>query len=228
MITETLNRTPKEILKNSILAACGLFLFGVGVHLTIQANIGVAPWDAFCLGLNNTFGIKYGTASIIISITLIIINMILKERIGIGTILDAFIVGKTVDLCDWLGIVPEMNNIFSSLILMLIGMIIMGFAQFLYMKAALCCGPRDGFLVALGKRFTKIPIGVISICILFIVLIIGWRLGGPIGIGTIVATFGTGPIMQADFALVKFNPTKVKHQDVFTSMRIIAGDEKVQ
>ena len=104
---------------------------------------------------------------------------------------------------------------------MFLGLFIMGFSQFIYMKAALCCGPRDALLVALGKRFCKIPIGAVSIAILIDVLAIGWRLGGPIGIGTIVAALGTGPMMQLAFSLVKFKPIEVVHQDLIRTCKTL-------
>ena len=112
-----MNQTPLDVLKNSLLAAFGLFCFGVGVYLTIQANIGVAPWDAFCIGLSQKLGILYGTASIMISLTIVVIDLLLKERIGIGMILDAIVVGKAVDFCNWLNPVPALQNPFAGVLL---------------------------------------------------------------------------------------------------------------
>lgn len=218
-----MNRTPLDILKNSLLAAFGLFCFGVGVYLTIQANIGVAPWDAFCIGLSQTLGILYGNASILISLTIVAIDLLLKERIGIGMILDAIIVGKTVDLCNWLNLVPALENPIAGIFLMLAGLFVMGFSQYLYMKAALTCGPRDSMLVAMGKRMPRVPLGVISIGILVVVLAVGWALGGPIGIGTVISALCMGPMMQLAFALVKFDATKVQHQDLIRSLKILTG-----
>ncbi len=216
-----MNNSFKDILKNSLLAVAGLFLFGFGVHLTIQANIGAAPWDAFALGLSSTIGIKYGTASVIISLILIVVDILLREKIGIGMFLDAITVGKTVDLFDWLGWIPKQENIFSGILIMLGGLVIMGFAQYMYMKASLGCGPRDTLLVGLKRRTKKIPIGVISIMILAVVTFAGWLLGGPIGIGTIICAFLEGPVMQLDFRIVKFEPTEIKHQGIIESFRII-------
>lgn len=97
----------RELLKKTLLAAIGLICFGAGVYLTIQANIGVAPWDALNLGLSKTFGILYGTASVGVSVILILIDLLLKEHIGIGTILDAVLVGKTVDFLNWFDLIPS-------------------------------------------------------------------------------------------------------------------------
>ena len=204
-------------------AALGLFFFGFGVHLTIQANIGVGPWDALHLGLANTLHIKYGTASIAMSLLILGIDVLLKGRIGIGMFLDALIVGKTVDLFDWLGIVPEMTGKFSGVLLMLAGLIVEGFSLYLYMRAGLGCGPRDTLLVQLKKKLSKIPIGVISIFILSVVTFVGWKLGGPIDFGTLICAFGTGPIMQAAFRMVRFKAEEVTHQDLVTSLMILTN-----
>lgn len=217
------NTSVKNIAKNMLLAAFGLFLFGFGVYLTIQANIGVAPWDAFNLGLSGTFGIKYGTASITVSFIILLIDIFLKEKIGIGMFLDAVIVGKTVDLFNFLNPVPLQQKLLPSLLVIFAGMVIMGFSQFLYMKAALGCGPRDTMLVGLSRKMPKIPIGAISIGILAVVTAIGWLLGGKIGAGTVICAFLEGPIMQFIFELLHFDATKVRHQNVIESFRVIFG-----
>lgn len=217
------NQTPASILKNSLLAAFGLFGFGVGVYLTIQANIGVAPWDTFYLGINKATGIQYGTISVAASFIIIFIDFIMKERIGIGTFLDAIVVGKTVDLMNWLDLVPSQQNIYAGILMMLAGLVIMGFSQYLYMQAGLSCGPRDSLLVALGKRMPKVPIGIVSTGILITVFVLGWLLDGPIGIGTIIAVVLQGNIMQCAFNIMKFDPKDVTHQDLLQSMKVLTG-----
>lgn len=218
------NDKAMNILKNSVFATLGLMLFGFGVYLTIQANIGVAPWDALNLGLSKTFGILYGTASVAVSFTIIAIDLLLHERIGIGTVLDAVVVGKTVDLLNWLNIVPAIEkNLLLSIAVMLIGLFIMGLAQVVYMKAGLCCGPRDALMLAINRRLTRLPVGAVSVLMMVIVLFLGWRLGGSIGIGTIICTFGIGTLMQLAFMLTRFEPKDVEHQGFIESWRVLTG-----
>ena len=206
------NNTTLNIARNSLIATLGLMLFGLGVHLTIQADIGVAPWDALNLGLSKTFGILYGTASVIVSFAIIAVDLLLREPIGIGTVLDAVVVGKTVDLINWLGIIPFVeDNITVSIAVMLTGLFIMGLGQVVYMKAGLCCGPRDSLMLAINRRLKKLPVGAVSVLMMIIVLLVGWRLGGPIGIGTIVCTFGIGIMMQFAFVITCFEPKDVEH-----------------
>ena len=216
------NQSLISILKNSLLAAFGLFGFGVGVYLTIQANIGVAPWDTFYLGINKVTGIQYGNISIAASIIIILIDVfVLKERIGIGTLLDAVVVGKTVDLMNWLNLVPAQQNMIIGVILMLIGLFIMGFSQYLYMQAGLSCGPRDSMLVGISKKIPKVKVGYIGTAILITVFILGWLLEGPIGVGTIIAVALQGTLMQVAFNIMKFDPKDITHQDLIQSLKVI-------
>lgn len=216
-----MNRTRKSILLNALLASAGLFFFALGVYLTIQADIGVAPWDAFALGLAGTFGVKYGSASIAVSLVIVVIDILIREKIGIGMLLDAILVGKFVDLFNFLNLVPKQSSLLTSLTVMGAAMVIMGFSQVMYMKAALGCGPRDSLLVGLKRRTGKIPIGVISAIILATVTLIGWLLGGPIGFGTLICAALEGPIMQLDFRIARFDATAVEHQDIIRSFRIL-------
>ena len=119
------NQSLASILKNSLLAIVGLFGFGVGVYLSIQANIGVAPWDTFYLGLSQATGVQYGNISIAASVIIILIDvLILKQQIGIGTLLDAVVVGKTVDLLNWLNLLPAQQNMLIGVVLMVISFFI--------------------------------------------------------------------------------------------------------
>jgi uncharacterized membrane protein YczE len=220
---QQINATRYDILWNMIRASAGLVCFGFGAYLTIQANCGVAPWDTLNLGIANTFGILYGSASIIVSLIIIFINIMLRESIGLGMVLDTMLVGKSVDFFNWLDLVPLQDSLITAIPLLLIGIIIEGMAQFLYMRAALGCGPRDAFLVGLKRRFSRIPIGAISIIMLAVATFIGWHLGGPIGIGTVICAFLTGPVMALDFHLVNFDSTSVRHQNLISSAHILAA-----
>ncbi len=217
------NTAPLQIAVRSGTAALGLVFCGIGTYMTIQANIGVAPWDCFYLGMEETFGFKYGNVSVATSFAVIALDMLMREKIGIGTLLDAVLVGKVVDLCTALGLVPEQKSMIAGVAVMIAGLTVIGFGQYIYMKMSLCCGPRDALLVGLSRRISRVPIGIVSVMIMAAVLALGWSLGGPVGIGTIIGTFFTGPIMQAVFQLMKFCPEEIEHQDMIMTVRSIAG-----
>jgi uncharacterized membrane protein YczE len=214
------NRTGGAIVTNMLLAAVSLFVNGFGVYLTIQANIGAGPWDVLNLGLSKTLGILYGTASIVVSYTILGIDIALREPIGIAMFIDAFVVGKAVDFFNRIGAVPKCDSLVTGIPVMIIGLIIMAYTQYTYMSASLGCGPRDTLLVALAKRAGRIPIGVVSITLLSLATFIGWLLGGPVGIGTLICAFCTGPIMQMAFKSVRFDATHVHHQHLADSVRV--------
>ncbi len=220
------NRTARAIFTNMILAAVSLFFNGFGVYLTIQANIGAGPWDVLNLGLSKTLGILYGTASVAISYAILGVDIALKEPIGIAMFIDAFVVGKAVDFFNKINIVPKCDSVPKGIVVMLIGLVIMAYTQYTYMSASLGCGPRDTLLVALAKRAKKIPIGAVSIALLSLATFIGWLLGGPVGIGTLICAFATGPIMQMAFSSVKFDATHVQHQHLADSVKVFV-DRKV-
>lgn len=220
------NQTAGEIFRHVLLAAVSLFSYGFGVYLTILAGIGAAPWDVFGLGVSNTFGILYGNASIIISVVILIIDILLREQIGIAMFIDAIVVGKAVDLCNWLDLIPKPKTLIGSILMMLLGLVIMGYAQYFYMRAALGCGPRDTLLVGLKRKIKKVPIGVISIVLLSLVTLAGYLLGGPVGIGTLLCAFFEGPIMQFAFFTCRFDATTVRHQNIYETCRVIFGKKK--
>ena len=215
------NRTIGAIVLNILLAAASLFVNGFGIYLTIQANIGAGPWDVLSLGLSKTLGILYGTASITVSCIILLIDVLLREPIGIAIFIDAVVVGKSVDFFNLISPVPPCRSLWTGIPLMLVGLAIIAYTQYTYMLASLGCGPRDTLLVALAKRLGRVPIGAVSIGLLSLSTLIGWLLGGPVGVGTLVSAFGSGPIMQLAFASVRFDATTVRHQGLAESLRVL-------
>ena len=219
------NRTSGAIVLNMLLAAVSLFVNGFGVYLTIQANIGAGPWDVLNLGLAKTLGILYGTASIAVSCTILLIDIAMGEPIGIAMFIDAVVVGKAVDFFNWINLVPPRQSLASGIPVMILGLIIMAYTQYTYMIASLGCGPRDTLLVGLAKRLKRLPIGAVSVGLLSLATLTGWLLGGPVGVGTLICAFATGPIMQLAFRTVRFDATSVRHQRLTDSIRVFAARE---
>ncbi len=215
------NRTPGAIVLNMLIAAVSLFINGFGLYLTIQANIGVAPWDVLNMGLSKTLGILYGNASIAVSVTILLIDILMKEPIGIAMFIDAVVVGKAVDFFNWLNPIPPCSSPFIAIPMMIAGLFVLAYTQYAYMIASLGCGPRDTLLVGLAKRTKRIPIGAVSIAILSTATLIGWLLGGPVGIGTVICAFGAGPIMQLAFRTVRFDATGIHHQRLRDSVKVL-------
>ena len=223
---DTDNSTTLHILSHALMAALSLFVNGFGIYLTIRAGIGVSPWDVLNIGVANTFGILYGTASITISCIILGIDLLLREPIGLAMLIDAVVVGKSVDFFYWLDPVPPASSLPMSLALLVLGLFILGYTQYIYMAAALGCGPRDTLLVGLKRRTRRLPIGAVSIALLSAATLIGWLLGGPVGLGTLVCAFLAGPIMQLAFRTVGFDATGIRHQSLPESLRVLLRRQK--
>ena len=215
------NRTAGAIFLNMLIAAVSLFVNGFGIYLTIQANIGAAPWDVLSLGLSRTLGILYGSASIAVSLTILLIDVLLREPIGIAMFIDAVVVGKSVDFFNWLHPVAPCQSLRSAIPVMIVGLFIIAYTQYTYMVASLGCGPRDTLLVGLARRAPRVPIGAMSIALLSTATLLGWLLGGPVGLGTLICAFGAGPIMQFAFRTVRFDATGIRHQNLRDSLRVL-------
>jgi len=213
----------KNILSGWLKIIFGLLVFSLGVHLTIRANLGVAPWDCLGLGISYHTPLNYGIAMTSISVMILFIDILMKEKIGFGTIIDALLTGNFIQLFNNIDPFPETRGTFAGIMIIVAGLALMAVGQFFYMLSAQGCGPRDALLVGLGKRLGKLPIGAVQIILWGTVLFIGWLLGGPVGIGTLVSTFGSGIVMQIIYNLIKFEPRDVKHRSVTETMKILTG-----
>ena len=123
---------------------------------------------------------------------------------------------------NFTGLVPKATNYATGVLYLFLGLVVLGYTQLFYMKASLGCGPRDTLLVGLKKRIKRVPIGVVSIGLLGTATLIGYLLGGPVGIGTILCALFQGPIMQLAFMSLSFDATKIKHQSILNSFKVLA------
>ena len=192
----------------------GLAVYSFGVHLTIYANIGLAPWDCLGMGISIHTPLNYGRSMVLISVTAVLIQLVLRENIGFATLLDAIITGNLTQLLNDYSPYTENHSISLGFVLMLFGFLFISLGMYLYMSAEQGCGPKDGLLIAIGKRMPKIPIGVVEILLWVVVTLIGWMLGGSVGIGTVISTFGAGAVMQLFFDVIGFEPRKLHHKNL--------------
>lgn len=189
----------------------GLFLYALGIVFAIQANIGYAPWEVFHVGLSQTFGISIGTASIAIGALIVVLVMLLGEKIGIGTILNMFLIGIFLDwilLLDW---IPGAATFPVGVAMLILGLFTIALGSYYYIDSAFGAGPRDSLMVAL-TRMTKLPVGLCRSGVEITVVLIGWKLGGMVGIGTVLAAFGIGFCVQTTFRALKFDATAIQHE----------------
>lgn len=211
----------KKIIRQWIRIVLGLLVFSLGVHLTIKANIGLAPWDCLGMGVANHTPLNYGLAMTVMSVIILGIDLLLKERIGYGTVIDALLTGIFVQMFNDANPLPENKNMILGIGIMFAGFVLMAVGMWIYMRGEQCCGPRDSLLVGLGRRLPKVPIGIVGMMLWVTVLLAGWLLGGPVGIGTLISAFGEGLVMQVVYNLLHFEPRKVRHRDILTVTRML-------
>ncbi len=212
----------KTILLGWVRITAGLLVFAFGGHLTIYANIGLAPWDCLGMGIAKHTPFNYGISMTIMAVIILGIDLLLRERIGFGTVIDAVLTGNFVQAFNSLNPLPENHNLWLGIGVMLAGFVFMALGMWIYMKAEQCCGPRDSLLVGLGKRLPKIPIGIVEVLLWAVVLLAGWLLGGPVGIGTLISTFGAGIVMHFVYSALRFDPRSLRHRDIAETVRALA------
>ena len=200
-----------NIMKRMGKLSLGLFLYALGIVMTVNANLGFAPWEVFHQGLSINIGITMGQASIYVGIVFVILDSLLGERLGWGTLSNMIFIGLFMDILMLNHLVPVFQAIVPRFAMMLLGMFIIGIASYFYISAGLGSGPRDGLMVALTKRTSK-SVRFLRNCIELSVLAIGYVLGGSVGIGTVIMALSAGYFVQFAFKLFKFNLKETKHR----------------
>ena len=177
------------------------------------------------MGIAKHTPLDYGLSMTCVAVTVLVIDIILRERIGYGTVIDALLTGNFVQMFNSLNHLPTNKSTLPGVVIMLAGFVFMALGMWIYMSAQQCCGPRDALLVGLGKRLPKVPIGIVEVLLWAVVLLFGWLLGGPIGIGTLLSTFGAGLVMQAVYSLIRFEPRKLRHRSLMQITQDLRGEQ---
>ena len=177
----------------------GLSLFGLGEGLLIVSFTGASPWSVLAQGISLNVNLSIGTITLFISIVVLLLWIPLRQKPGMGTILNALIIAIMIDLC--IKYVPTPSNYLYQLILAVISVIMVGIGGGIYLVSNLGAGPRDGLMIGLQK-ITNFPIAVVRATLEISVVSIGWYLGGTVGVGTLLFAFGIGPCVALGLFLV--------------------------
>ncbi|WP_236687165.1 YczE/YyaS/YitT family protein [Ornithinibacillus californiensis] len=194
----------------------GLVIFSYGITIALKMQyLGVHPWDVLNVALYEKVGLSIGSWAIIISILLIFVTLILdKSYVKLGTFINAILVGAFVDLFLWIDFLPQASQTWTDYIVIIIGIVTMGFGGGLYNSAQIGAGPRDGFMLAIAEKLSK-SVGLIRIIVESLMLLIGLVLGGPVFIFTFIFTFIQSPVFAFTFNRFKsvFNLIERKLQE---------------
>jgi uncharacterized membrane protein YczE len=182
------------IFKRLLPLLVGFVIWGLAVALQVKANLGLSPWDVFHQGLGKHLGIGIGWAGVVTSVGVLLLWIPLKMKPGIGTILNALVIGPSAEF--FLKIIDAPDNIVIRWAFMLAGIVLMAIGSALYLPARLGTGPRDGVMVGLNKKF-EFSIRLSRTIVEVAALVIGYFLGGTVWVGTLVIALGLGPTVQA-------------------------------
>lgn len=210
----------KKIVLSFIRLFVGYFVCAIGMVMTINANLGVAPWDVLHQGIGNVTGLTIGRANIILGLIIIIIDMLFGQNIGWGTVFNMIFIGIFVDFIMINKLIPIFNSFLPSLIMMLLGMLVLGYGIFIYIGTGLGAGPRDGLMVILTKK-TKKSVRFVKNSVEILAIIIGYFLGGSVGIGTAIMSIAGGYFFQFAFKTVNFNISEVEHRFIIDDIKYL-------
>ena len=205
-----LNFKPK--LKTFLLLCIGLSFFGFGESLLIHSTIGVSPWTVLAEGLSIKLNWSVGFATFIVSVLVLSSWILLKQKPGIGTLLNIIIIAGMIDIS--LFFFDFSTNIFFVNILTgILGVLFVGVGSGIYLIANLGPGPRDGLMTGL-QRITNFPIAWVRASIEISVVILGWILGGTVGLGTLIFAFGIGPAVALGLYLTNKMSLELNKNDI--------------
>jgi uncharacterized protein len=185
------------------LLVAGLFLYGLALRMMLDAHVGLAPWEAFHQGVTRVLPLSIGVVSILTGALIVAVSWLtLRERPGLGTLLNVLGIGLFLDLLGPL--VPNPTVLFAQWAQFLLGVLLLGLATGTYVAAGLGAGPRDGLVLALARR-RGWPVAPLRSGVELVVLLLGWRLGGQVGLGTLVFALSIGPSMAFGLRLYGLN-----------------------
>ena len=178
----------------------GLMIYGFGVALTVDAAIGIAPWDVLAQGISLQSGLSFGVSTVVVSAIVLLLWIPLKVRPGLGTISNAILVGLFADVA--LYYLPTPDPYWQKLAMFALGMVVISFATGMYISSGMGKGPRDGLMFGVAQR-TKIPFWISRSSIELIVVSVGFILGGQVREGTLLFAIGIGYLNQLGLRLFK-------------------------
>lgn len=203
----------RSYLTRAVLLVAGTALTALGVFMMLRADIGLEPWSVFHQGLELTTGISFGMASSLTGFFAILVAVLLGESFGVGTIVNIVLCGVLLDLLNAVELIPFMSSTLSGVLLLFAGMEVLVIGTWLYMASELGSGPRDALTVALARK-VKRSVGPCRVTMDCTVTVLGFLMGGKIGIGTVLAAVFVGWMMDLTFRLIHFRPTELRQENI--------------
>jgi uncharacterized membrane protein YczE len=194
----------RPFLRDLAVIQLGFCLFGLAIVIMVQADLGTSPWVALEVALTRLAPITLGQATILVAAVIILLDILLREPLGWGSLANMLSIGLWVDwMQTW---VPRPPAVWWLQVpYLLLGVLIMGFATAVYVGVRAGAGPRDSLMLAVA-RLLKRSVRVARTVVEVIVVIVAWLLGGSIGVGTLLFALTIGPAVQLAFRLLRVRP----------------------
>ena len=185
----------------------GLFLFAFGIVLQLESGLGLSPWDVLNQGIADITALSFGTANVVVALLVLVLAWALGARIGPGTVANAILIGLMVDGLLRIEAVAGLSEtpLAARIVMMVVGILTIGIGTGFYIGAGMGAGPRDSLMLVTSRR-TGVRIGVTRAAIEVAVTVVGFALGGTVGIGTLAFAFGIGPAVELSFWLLERSP----------------------
>ena len=183
-----------------LILVMGLFVYGLGVAMTVHASLGIAPWDVFAQGISIQTGLSFGVSTVVVSALVLMAWIPLKVKPGIGTIANAVLIGLFADF--WLLVLPDTSVYWQRMIIFLLGVVIVAIATGLYISSALGSGPRDGLMQGTANALDK-PFWMVRTGYEGTVLTLGALMGGQVREGTLIFALSIGYLVQLSMKFFK-------------------------
>ncbi len=197
---KSFNLKPK--LSTSFFLIFGLIIFGFGEGLLILSTIGNSPWSVLAEGISKNSKLSIGAATFLVSVSVLLLWIFLKQKPGLGTILNIIIISAMIDITLYFFDAP--SSVWSKYLLSILSVMLVGIGSGIYLVANLGPGPRDGLMTGLTK-ITNLPIALVRAFLEISVVIVGWYLGGTVGVGTLIFAFGIGPCVAFGLFIVNIS-----------------------
>lgn len=178
----------------------GLFIYGIAIAMMVQAGIGVSPWDVLAQGVSKQSGIPFGLVTNIIGLLVLVLWIPIRQKPGLGTILNVALIGPSAQL--GLFLIPVQHELWAQVLLFAGGLALLAVATGLYIGARFGPGPRDGLMTGIHRRWGW-RLWVVRTSIEVVVLGIGWLLGGNVGVGTVAFALLIGPMVNVTIPLLR-------------------------
>jgi uncharacterized membrane protein YczE len=196
----------RRFARDFLVIQLGFLLFGLSIDMMVQANLGLSSWDVLHMALTYHLPVSLGEASIAVAFIIVIVDVILREPLGWGTIMNVVFIGVWVDVLR--PYVPSVPSAFWVQVpYLLLATLVMGFATAIYIGVDAGAGPRDSLMLALS-RISKTSLRLSRTVLEGTAVLVGWALGGPFWLGTIVSAITIGPAVQFAFRVLKIRQPK--------------------